>query len=190
MGSIQARVTVVDYLKERGLFRGTTPNPMRLGICSRSKDVIEPMLKPQWWVACKGMADEACSAVRDGRLRLVPRDSEATWFRWLENIRDWCISRQLWWGHRIPAYYVSLKDDPDAGAPGLPTERMDRWVVAADIETATALAAERFGDHHKFELLQVWEQLVLGCVDGVGVCGEVGSGLCAAATSAAVTLPP
>jgi valyl-tRNA synthetase len=108
----EARVTVVDFLKERGLFRGVADNPMRLGLCSRSKDVIEPVLKPQWWVDCQGMAADACAAVRDGSLEILPPDFRVTWFRWMENIRDWCISRQLWWGHRIPAYYVRLEGEP------------------------------------------------------------------------------
>lgn len=70
---LQARITVVDFLKEKGLFRGTEDNPMRLGLCSRSKDVIEPVLKPQWWVACKDMAARSCAAVRDGTLQIIPQ---------------------------------------------------------------------------------------------------------------------
>jgi len=146
----QARITVVDYLKEKGLFRGLEDNPMRLGICSRSKDVIEPVLKPQWWVDCQDMAAKACDVVRDGRLEIIPRDFEATWFRWMENIRDWCISRQLWWGHRIPAYYVSFKDGGneedggDSGVPGAPSERMDRWVIGRTLEEAIATAAKQY----------------------------------------------
>lgn len=69
----QTRLTVVAYLQEKGLFRGTHDNPMRLGISSRSKDVIEPVLKPQWWVACKGMADASCEAVHNGKLTIVPK---------------------------------------------------------------------------------------------------------------------
>ena len=76
-----ARVTVVDWLKELGLFRGTAGNAMRLGLCSRSGDVVEPVLKPQWWVACGGMAAAACDAVRSGALKIHPAESEATWFR-------------------------------------------------------------------------------------------------------------
>lgn len=78
---IQARETVVEWLKDKELFRGEEGNKMRLGLCSRSKDVIEPVLKPQWWVACKGMADDACVAVRDGRIQIIPAEFEGTWFR-------------------------------------------------------------------------------------------------------------
>lgn len=70
-------------------FSNLQDNPMRLGLCSRSKDVIEPVLKPQWWVNCKDMAARSCAVVRDGGLQIIPQDFEATWFRWLENIRDW-----------------------------------------------------------------------------------------------------
>jgi len=104
----EARVEVIKALKERGLFRGDADNKMRLGRCSRTNDVIEPMLKPQWWVNCSGMAKRAGDAVRNGDLKIIPNEHEKTWFRWLDNIRDWCISRQLWWGHRIPAYYVKV----------------------------------------------------------------------------------
>lgn len=70
---MQARVTVVDFLKEAGLYRGIHDNPMRLGISSRSKDVIEPLLKPQWWVACGDMAARSVAAVRDGTLEIIPK---------------------------------------------------------------------------------------------------------------------
>ena len=141
----EARVTVVDALEAKGLFRGKTANPMRLGLCSRTKDVIEPMLKPQWWVDCKEMAAGACASVRDGSLKIVPSEFEATWFRWLENIRDWCISRQLWWGHRIPAFYVTLTSDAEAHSPGGPTEKMSRWIFASDLADATRKAADMHG---------------------------------------------
>ena len=80
-GAFQARVTVVDWLKQLGLYRGTTPNAMRLGVCSRSKDVIEPVLKPQWWVSCGSMAADARAAASDGRLKIIPSDSVASWNR-------------------------------------------------------------------------------------------------------------
>lgn len=150
----RARLTVAEYLKEKGLFRGVADNPMRLGLCSRSKDVIEPVLKPQWWVNCQGMAADACDAVRDGRLKIVPSDFEATWFRWMENIRDWCVSRQLWWGHRIPAYYIVFEGDAEPGAPGAPSEHMDRWVVARTEEEAILAAATRFPGRKVSSLIQ------------------------------------
>lgn len=137
-----ARITVVEHLKEIGLYRGVEDNPMRLGICSRSKDVIEPVLKPQWWVNCSDMAADACDLVRKKELEIIPEEYEATWFRWMENIRDWCISRQLWWGHRIPAYYILL-DGEDNGAPGAPSENMKNWVVGRTHDEARKIAEQR-----------------------------------------------
>ncbi|ORZ31968.1 tRNA synthetases class I-domain-containing protein [Catenaria anguillulae PL171] len=112
MKRFDARYAVLDALKKAGLYRETKDNAMDLPVCSRSGDVIEPRLKPQWWVNCKDMAQSAMDAVRNGDLEIQPKASEKEWFRWLENIQDWCISRQLWWGHRIPAYLVRLADAP------------------------------------------------------------------------------
>jgi len=147
MKRFAARTAVVAALDELGLYRGKADNPMRLGLCSRSKDVIEPMLKPQWWVNCSQMAKEACDAARSKELEILPAFMEPTWFRWLENIRDWCISRQLWWGHRIPAYYVTLEDEEGGGASGVPggnNERLDRWVIGRDEGEARAEAERRY----------------------------------------------
>ena len=132
-------------MQEKGLFRGKADNKMVLPQCSRSKDIIEPMLKPQWWVDCSGMAAAAAAAARGGDLQILPPQFEATWYRWLDNIRDWCISRQLWWGHRIPAWYVVRRGEgaAEAGAPGAPSEQPDRWVVGRDEAEARAAAAER-----------------------------------------------
>jgi valyl-tRNA synthetase len=69
----QTRLEIVEFLKGKGLFRGTADNAMRLGLCSRSKDVIEPVLKPQWWVNCKDMAAKSAQAVRDGTLEMIPK---------------------------------------------------------------------------------------------------------------------
>ena len=66
---------------------------MRLGLCSKSNDIIEPYLKPQWYVNCKNMAERSCDAVRKKELTIIPSSHEKTWFDWLENIQDWCISR-------------------------------------------------------------------------------------------------
>merc|ERR1719399_1502185 len=150
-----AREKIQEFLEGKGLLRGKEDNVMRLGLCSRSKDVIEPMLKPQWWVNCKEMAAEGCRAVREGGLEIIPQDFEATWFRWLENIRDWCISRQLWWGHRIPAYYIVFdgEEPAESGRPGAPSEQADRWVIGRELDEARKVAEEKFPGK-KFELVQ------------------------------------
>ena len=83
----------------------TEPHKLSVGTCYRCQTVVEPLLSTQWFVQVKPLAEEALRAVDDGRTRFVPEHWEKTYFAWMENIRDWCISRQLWWGHRIPAWY-------------------------------------------------------------------------------------
>jgi valyl-tRNA synthetase len=109
MKRFDARKAVKEALEKKGLYRGTQDNPMVVPICTRSKDIIEPMLKPQWYVQCKEMAERAAESVRSKELNIIPSAHEKTWFNWMEGIRDWCISRQLWWGHRIPAYLVHVE---------------------------------------------------------------------------------
>ncbi|KAG7884294.1 hypothetical protein KL938_002166 [Ogataea parapolymorpha] len=106
-----ARPLVIEKLKEKGLYVGQEDNEMTLPICSRSGDIIEPYLKPQWWVAQKKMAQAATDAVKSGEIKIAPKSSEAEFFRWLENIQDWCISRQLWWGHRCPVYFANIEGE-------------------------------------------------------------------------------
>ncbi|KAL0213833.1 hypothetical protein P9112_006017 [Eukaryota sp. TZLM1-RC] len=137
MKRFDARYAVINALEEKGLYRGKSANPMRLGICSRSNDVIEPVIRPQWFVDCKDMAREALEAVTSGDLEILPEEHIKTWNRWLGNIRDWCVSRQLWWGHRIPAYYVTLTTDASDAQ-----EDPKRWVIAKDQEEANVKAVD------------------------------------------------
>jgi len=99
-----ARERILDDLRAQGLLEKIEPHAHAVGVCSRCDTVVEPMLSEQWFVRVKEMADRAMQAVRDGRTTFHPRFWENTFFNWLENVHDWCISRQLWWGHRIPAY--------------------------------------------------------------------------------------
>ncbi|KAI0808098.1 tRNA synthetases class I-domain-containing protein [Fomes fomentarius] len=139
MRRFHARVAVVQALKDAGLYVETKDNPMQIPICSKSGDVIEPILKPQWWVDCKPLAKEALERTRAGELEISPKASEAEWYRWLEGIQDWCISRQLWWGHRCPAYFVNIE--------GQDQDRNDgkHWVVGRTLEEATAKAKKLAG---------------------------------------------
>uniref|UniRef100_A0A6Q2ZNU4 valine--tRNA ligase n=1 Tax=Esox lucius TaxID=8010 RepID=A0A6Q2ZNU4_ESOLU len=107
MKRFEARKAVLQALKDLGQFKEIKDNPMVVPVCSRSKDIVEPLLKPQWYVDCADMGKQAADAVREGRLKIIPDHHLKTWFNWMDNIRDWCISRQLWWGHRIPAYFVT-----------------------------------------------------------------------------------
>ncbi|VBB29773.1 unnamed protein product [Acanthocheilonema viteae] len=141
MKRFEARDAVLEALKKKGLFRGQTDNPMVVPLCSRSKDVVEPILKSQWYVKCDQMARRAIEAVEKGHLKIIPDFHVATWRKWLENIRDWCISRQLWWGHRIPAYFVSV-DDPKV--PAGTSDNNDYWVSAHDEAEALKKAARKF----------------------------------------------
>ncbi|THG19804.1 hypothetical protein TEA_018558 [Camellia sinensis var. sinensis] len=143
MPRFKAREAVTAALQRKGLYRGAKTNEMRLGICSRSNDVVEPLIKPQWYVNCNSMAKQALDAVFDEenrKMEIIPRQYATEWKRWLENIRDWCVSRQLWWGHRIPAWYVTLEDDElkELGAYD------DHWVVSRNEEEARTEASRIF----------------------------------------------
>ncbi|KEI39059.1 uncharacterized protein L969DRAFT_88477 [Mixia osmundae IAM 14324] len=133
-----ARRKVIDALKEKGLYVGMKDNPMVVPICSKSGDIIEPLLKPQWWVSCKAMAQEAIKRTRAGELKITPKTSEGEWYTWLEKLDDWCISRQLWWGHRAPAYFVDIEGKDQDSADG------SHWVAGRNLEEAQERAAEKF----------------------------------------------
>ena len=100
-----ARKAVVEDLKELGLLVKVVPHSHSVGIHDRCKTTVEPMIKPQWFVKMDEMAQAAIKTLEDGNLTFVPNRFDKVYLHWLENIKDWCISRQLWWGHRIPAYY-------------------------------------------------------------------------------------
>jgi valyl-tRNA synthetase len=101
----EARVKIVADLETRGDLAGDRPHEMIIGRCQRSNDVVEPRLKTQWFVRARPLAEAALAATRAGRTRILPEHFDKTWEHWLTNIRDWNVSRQLWWGHRIPAWF-------------------------------------------------------------------------------------
>ena len=141
MKRFDARIAVLQSLKDLGLYKDTVNNPMVVPICSRSKDVVEPMIKPQWYVKCDEMADKATEAVKKGELKIIPETHTKTWYHWMDGIRDWCISRQLWWGHRIPAYFVRFNNSSDA--PDNSKEE-NFWIVARDLDEALLKAEKKF----------------------------------------------
>jgi valyl-tRNA synthetase len=107
---LEARRQVKEELASLGLERGTKEHIMPLGHCQRCETVVEPSLSVQWWVKTKPLAEPALEAVRSGATRIIPETWTKTYYHWMENIQDWCISRQLWWGHRIPAWYCPACD--------------------------------------------------------------------------------
>lgn len=105
MERYEARKAIVKDLEELGLLVKVAPHSHAVGIHDRCKTTVEPMVKQQWFVKMEEMAKPAIEALKTGELKFVPDRFDKSYLHWLENIRDWCISRQLWWGHRIPAYY-------------------------------------------------------------------------------------
>lgn len=105
MERYEARKAIVADLEELGLLVKVEPHSHNVGMHDRCKTTVEPMIKQQWFVRMEEMAKPAVAALKTGELKFVPESFEKTYLHWLEGIRDWCISRQLWWGHRIPAYY-------------------------------------------------------------------------------------
>ena len=119
MDRYEARKAIVAELESMGLLVKVVPHVHAVGTHDRCKTTVEPLVKQQWFVKMDEMAKPAIAALKEGRLKFVPENYGKTYLHWLEGIRDWCISRQLWWGHRIPAYYcdecgemVVSKDTP------------------------------------------------------------------------------
>jgi valyl-tRNA synthetase len=118
LGREETRQRIVAALEAHGDLVEVRAHEMVIGRCQRSSDIVEPRLKTQWFIDVKPMAERAMASVREGRTRILPARFEKVFFDWLENIHDWNVSRQLWWGHRIPAWYcpdghVTVSDAPD-----------------------------------------------------------------------------
>jgi len=112
---------------------------MKVPLCEKSKDVIEPLMKPQWWMKMEGMAKKAVEVVESGELKIRPETSEKVYKHWLNNINDWCLSRQLWWGHQIPAYFVKIEGASEGDA-----SEDDLWVTGRTEEEAHKKAEAKF----------------------------------------------
>ena len=133
-----ARYKVVEALKEKGLYVKAENNPMVIPLCQKSGDIIEYLLKPQWWMNMRNMADAAIQAVQNGEIKIRPESAEREYFRWLKDIQSWCISRQLWWGHQVPAYFVVIEGQPKDQSNG------ERWVAGRSRVEAEQKARAKF----------------------------------------------
>ncbi len=105
MERYEARKKIISDLNNMGLLERVRQHVSSIGFCSRCDSVIEPRISNQWFVSMKKLAKPAIEAVKDGKVKFIPKKWEKIYFNWIENIKDWCISRQLWWGHRIPVWY-------------------------------------------------------------------------------------
>ena len=144
MTAIQARPIIVEKLKELGALVSIEDYTHNVGTCERCKTKIEPRISEQWFVKMKELAEPAIKAVKEDDVKFIPKRYEKTYFNWMENIQDWCISRQLWWGHRIPAYYCKecghinvAKEKPEkcekCGSKNLDqdSDTLDTWFSSA-----------------------------------------------------------
>ncbi|VAW03493.1 Valyl-tRNA synthetase, partial [hydrothermal vent metagenome] len=139
MDRFEARVAVLDALSKLGVVGAAEEHHHSVGHCSRSGDVIEPLLSTQWFVKTQPLAEPAIELIKSGDAQFSPKRWENNYFRWMEDIRDWCISRQLWWGHRIPAWYC---DDCD-----------EIIVSRTDVEKCTACGGSVTADE---DVLDTW----------------------------------
>lgn len=136
MDRYECRKAIVEELKERGYLEKIEPYTVGLGKCYRCKDVVEPLISKQWFVRVGPLAEQALKAVQEGSTRIVPDHWTKTYYDWMTNIRDWCVSRQIWWGHRIPAWtcedcqnIIVAREEPSE----CPSCKGDRLVRETDV---------------------------------------------------------
>ena len=143
MDRMEVRKQITKDLQEAGLMEKIEDYENKVGYSERNQDTaVEPRLCKQWFLSMKHMADIALPPVLDGKIKFYPTKYVTTYRNWLENIQDWCISRQLWWGHRIPAYFINGNEDEE-----------ERFVVALSKEEALKKAQEKYGKNITMDML-------------------------------------
>ena len=130
----EARPIIIEALQHAGLLLKTEDHKMSLGKCYRCKTVVEPYLSPQWFVKIKPLAEPAIKAVEDGRIRIVPEGWTNNYLGWMREIKDWCISRQIWWGHQIPAWYCRTCN----GTVLTSTKSDGSWIIPREAQPVVA----------------------------------------------------
>ncbi len=152
------RYTIQDDLKKAGLYIDKKDNPMTVPLCEKSKDIIEPLLKPQWWMRIKdtSMAADALNAVKTGKIKILPETAEKSYIRWMENIDDWCLSRQLWWGHQAPVYFAQIDGEEHDEASDHHLWFSGRTQEEAEIKAKKALPGKTFTLKRDEDVLDTW----------------------------------
>jgi valyl-tRNA synthetase len=155
MKRFDVRYKIQDDLKAKGLYVDKKDNPMTVPLCEKSKDIIEPLMKPQWWMKMDEMAAAALNAVTSGEIKILPESAEKSYIRWMSNVNDWCLSRQLWWGHQAPMYFAQIygeEGDENDGSLWF----AGRTQEEAEVKAREALPGKNFTLKRDEDVLDTW----------------------------------
>lgn len=155
MKRFDVRYKIQDDLKAKGLYVGKKDNPMTVPLCEKSKDVIEPLMKPQWWMKMEHMAADALKVVTSGEIKILPESAEKSYIRWMSNVNDWCLSRQLWWGHQAPMYFAQINGEEGNESDGS-LWFSGRTQEEAELKAKEALPGKNFTLKRDEDVLDTW----------------------------------